>query len=153
MGTASESFVRVGQPWEPQVGEARKAPARASPQLPPVFFVMASAQPQAKTEPTNEAVAAISALTEALKSGQLPGDKLANWIHQNMAHLDRLVDEGKLTQGQILAVRDQCRLLSSLESSSVADTRCLPSTQLKEFVDKYKTPNLDTSNEAGPFRG
>jgi transcription initiation factor TFIID subunit 12 len=83
---------------------------------------MASAQPQTKTEPTNEAANIISALGKAFKGqngAPLTGDQLAQWLHQNMAQLGMLVKEGKLTQGQILAVRKQCRLLPLRESNSV----------------------------------
>jgi len=71
---------------------------------------MASAQPQTKTEPTNEAANIISALGKAFKGqngAPLTGDQLAQWLHQNMAQLGMLVKEGKLTQGQILAVRNR----------------------------------------------
>ena len=83
---------------------------------------MASAQPQTKTESTNETANIISALGKALKGqngAPLTGDQLAQWLHQNMTQLGLLVKEGKLTQGQILAVRNRCRLLSLRESSSV----------------------------------
>ena len=69
---------------------------------------MASAQPQVKTEPNNDAQNIISALGKAFKGqngAPLTGDQLAQWLHQNMAQLGVLVKEGKLTQGQILAVR------------------------------------------------
>ena len=84
---------------------------------------MASAQPQIKTEPTNEAANIISALGKAFKGqngAPLTGDQLAQWLHQNMAQLTMLVKEGKLTQGQILAVRNRYRLLLSLRDSSSA---------------------------------
>ena len=74
---------------------------------------MTSAQPQIKTEPTNEAANIISALGKAFKGqngAPLTGDQLAQWLHQNMAQLTMLVKEGKLTQGQILAVRNRCRI-------------------------------------------
>jgi len=77
---------------------------------------MASAQPQIKTEPTNEAANIISALGKAFKGqngAPLTGDQLAQWLHQNMAQLGMLVKEGKLTQGQILAVRNRCRFCHS----------------------------------------
>ena len=83
---------------------------------------MASAQPQTKAEPTNEAANIISALGKAFKGqngAPLTGDQLAQWLHQNMAQLGMLVKEGKLTQGQILAVRKRCRLLPFRESNSV----------------------------------
>jgi len=85
----------------------------------PSFLAMASAQPQIKTEPTNEAANIISALGKAFKGqngAPLTGDQLALWLHQNMAQLTMLVKEGKLTQGQILAVRNRCRLSSLRES-------------------------------------
>lgn len=81
---------------------------------------MASAQPQIKTEPTNDAANIISALGKAFKGqngAPLTGDQLAQWLHQNMAQLSMLVKEGKLTQGQILAVRNRCRLLPRLRGS------------------------------------
>ena len=81
---------------------------------------MASAQPQPKTEPTNEAANIISALGKAFKGqngAPLTGDQLAQWLHQNMAQLGILVKEGKLTQGQILAVRNQGRLRFASSSS------------------------------------
>ena len=88
---------------------------------------MASAQPQIKTEPTNEAANIISALGKAFKGqngAPLTGDQLAQWLHQNMAQLTMLVKEGKLTQGQILAVRNRCRLLSLREPTSVWSVIC-----------------------------
>jgi len=88
---------------------------------------MASAQPQIKTEPTNEAANIISALGKAFKGqngAPLTGDQLAQWLHQNMAQLTMLVKEGKLTQGQILAVRNRCRLLSLRDSSSTQTVTC-----------------------------
>jgi len=83
---------------------------------------MASAQPQTKTEPTNDAANIISALGKAFKGqngAPLTGDQLAQWLHQNMAQLGMLVKEGKLTQGQILAVRNRRRLLPLHKFSSV----------------------------------
>ena len=83
---------------------------------------MASAQPQTKTEPTNDAANIISALGKAFKGqngAPLTGDQLAQWLHQNMAQLGMLVKEGKLTQGQILAVRNRCRLIPLRESNAV----------------------------------
>lgn len=83
---------------------------------------MASAQPQTKAEPTNDAANIISALGKAFKGqngAPLTGDQLAQWLHQNMAQLGMLVKEGKLTQGQILAVRNRRRLLPLRDSSSV----------------------------------
>jgi hypothetical protein len=76
---------------------------------------MASSQPQVKTEPTSDAQNIITALGKAFKGqngAPLTGDQLALWLHQNMAQLSVLVKEGKLTQGQILAVRKPCRLFS-----------------------------------------
>lgn len=69
---------------------------------------MASSQPQVKTEPTSDAQNIITALGKAFKGqngAPLTGDQLALWLHQNMAQLGALAKEGKLTQGQILAVR------------------------------------------------
>ena len=83
---------------------------------------MASAQPQTKTEPTSDAANIISALGKAFKGqngAPLTGDQLAQWLHQNMAQLSMLVKEGKLTQSQIFAVRNRCRLLPLRESNSV----------------------------------
>lgn len=87
---------------------------------------MASAQPQSKTEPTNEAANIISALGKAFKGNGSPltGDQLAQWLHQNMAQLGMLVKEGKLTQGQILAVRKQYRLLLLREPNSAPTLTC-----------------------------
>ena len=84
---------------------------------------MASAQPQIKTEPTNEAANIISALGKAFKGqngAPLTGDQLAQWLHKNMAQLSLLVKEGKLTQGQILAVRNRYRLLPLREPKRIA---------------------------------
>lgn len=70
---------------------------------------MASAQPQTRTENTSETANIISALTKALKGqngAPLTGDQLAHWLHQNMTQLSALAKEGKLTQGQIIAVRN-----------------------------------------------
>ena len=81
---------------------------------------MASSQPQVKTEPTNEAANIISALGKAFKGqngAPYTGDQLALWLHQNMAQLTLLVKDGKLTQNQILAVRNRYPL-SFRESSS-----------------------------------
>lgn len=83
---------------------------------------MASAQPQVKTEPTSDAQNIITALGKAFKGqngAPLTGDQLALWLHQNMAQLGVLAKEGKLTQGQILAVRKPCKLLSTREPISV----------------------------------
>lgn len=80
---------------------------------PPVILIkMASAQPQTRTENTSETANIISALTKALKGqngAPLTGDQLAHWLHQNMTQLSALAKEGKLTQGQIIAVRNWCR--------------------------------------------
>ena len=102
------------QPWECQAGSEEKQPPN-NPVLdrPILLLAMASAQPQIKTEPTNEAANIISALGKAFKGqngAPLTGDQLAQWLHQNMAQLTMLVKEGKLTQGQILAVRNRSRL-------------------------------------------
>lgn len=76
---------------------------------------MTPTQPQTKAEPTNEAANLISALGKAFKGNGSPlsGDQLAQWLHQNMAQLGVLVKEGKLTQGQILAVRKQVSIAAA----------------------------------------
>ena len=87
----------------------------------PALVNMASAQPQVKTEPTGDAQNIVSALNKAFKGqngAPLTGDQLAQWLYQNMAQLGGLVKEGKLTQGQILAVRKFHRLLPPHEFHS-----------------------------------
>ena len=80
------------------------------------------AQPQMKAETTTDAQNIITALGKAFKGqngAPLTGDQLALWLHQNMAQLSGLAKEGKLTHGQILAVRKQSRLLPLREFISV----------------------------------
>ena len=102
---------------------------------PLVLLIMASSQPQVKTEPTNEAANIISALGKAFKGqngAPWTGDQLAQWLHQNMAQLTLLAKDGKLTQSQILAVRNRCRFSSFREPRSVSTVTGSPS--LLSFV-------------------
>lgn len=113
---------------------------------------MASAQPQIKTEPTNEAANIISALGKAFKGqngAPLTGDQLAQWLHQNMAQLGLLVKEGKLTQGQILAVRktdvDCCHSASPVSFernvlSLLCPFVCRLSTDTRRVLSFHLTP-------------
>lgn len=116
----------------------RQAPQHHRPPVPshPLLLVkMASAQPQVKTEPTSDAQNIITALGKAFKGqngAPLTGDQLALWLHQNMAQLSVLVKEGKLTQGQILAVRKPCQLPSPREF--IPDLNSWPWSMCSSFV-------------------
>lgn len=122
---------------------------------------MASAQPQVKTEPSSDAQNIITALGKAFKGqngAPLTGDQLALWLHQNMAQLSVLVKEGKLTQGQILAVRKSCPLLPLREVISVRTlTRgpclsplCLVSVSLSADVAFFPFPPHHLSLKSSP---
>lgn len=74
---------------------------------------MASTQPQAKPDDAANIISALGKAFKGQNGAPLTGDQLALWLHQNMAQLGVLVKEGKLSQGQILAVRNRYRLLSS----------------------------------------
>lgn len=92
---------------------------------------MASSQLPVKTEPTSDAQNIITALGKAFKGqngAPLTGDQLALWLHQNMAQLGVLAKEGKLTQGQILAVRKPCLwlLLRDFISARTLTRACGP---------------------------
>lgn len=103
------------QTWEFCRWPDRRPRTASPPRRPLILATMASTQPQTKAEPTNEAANLISALGKAFKGNGSPlsGDQLAQWLHQNMAQLSVLVKEGKLTQGQILAVRKRVSIAAA----------------------------------------